>query len=97
MLQHGYLVRSSEHLYFSLTVLYLLLVFFHFKNESTDLIYWYTYLSFSTVYIKTHVMLNQLFTRILASYMPALCFRASPYIESWYVTLNENARVGGNA
>ncbi len=34
----GYLVRSSEHLYFSLTALDLLLVFFHFKNESTDLL-----------------------------------------------------------
>ncbi len=38
----GYLFRSSEHLYFSLTALYLLLVFFHFKNESTDLINWCT-------------------------------------------------------
>ncbi len=45
----GYLVRSSEHLYFSLTALDLLLVFFQFKNESTDLIYWYTCL-FSPVY-----------------------------------------------
>ncbi len=38
----GNLVRRSEHLYFSLTALDLLLVCFHFKNESTDLIYWYT-------------------------------------------------------
>ncbi len=35
----GDLVRSREHLCFSLTALDLLLIFFHFKNESTDLIH----------------------------------------------------------
>ncbi len=155
-----YLIRSSEHLYFSLTALYLLLVVFHFNNESTDFIYWYMPF-FSTVYIKTYAMLNRLFTRILAktcilmsfclylfihaqkksggelnlvftqSWRGCLCARSSYvcarlrgnlltqratvtptipsvlyarlvtsrslYIESWYVRLNENARVGGNA
>jgi len=41
-----------------------IIVFFHFKNESTDLIYWYTF-SFSTA--QTYAMLNRLFTRILAN------------------------------
>ncbi len=61
----GYLVRSREHLYFSLTALDLLLVFFHFKNESTDLIYWYTCI-FSPLFTLRHMPFNLLFTRILA-------------------------------
>ncbi len=51
----GYLVRSSEHLYFSLTALDLLLVCFHFYNESTDLIYWYTCL-FSPLFTLRHML-----------------------------------------
>ncbi len=50
-----YLIRSSEHLYFLLTALYLLLVCFHFKNESTDLINWYTCL-FSPLFTLRHVI-----------------------------------------
>ncbi len=50
-----YLVRSSEHLCFSLTALYLLLVFFHFKNESTDLINWDTCL-FSPLFTLRHML-----------------------------------------
>ncbi len=63
----GYLVRSSEHLYFSLTALDVLLVFFHFKNKSTYLIYWYTCL-FSPLFTLRHAFLNLLFTRILAKH-----------------------------
>ncbi len=51
----GYLVRSSEHLYFSLTALDLLLVFFHFNNESTDLIYWYACF-FSPLFTLRHML-----------------------------------------
>ncbi len=51
----GYLVRSREHLYFSLTALDLLLVCFHFHNESTDLIYWYTCL-FSPLFTLRHML-----------------------------------------
>ncbi len=47
------------------TALDLLLVFFHFKNENADLIYWYTCL-FSPLFTLRHAILNLLFTRILA-------------------------------
>ncbi len=42
-------------MYFSLTALDLLLVFFHFKNESTDLIYSYTCL-FSPLFTLRHML-----------------------------------------
>ncbi len=58
------LVRSSEHLYFSLIALYLLLVFtLRMKAQIYILIHMPF---FSTVYIKTYAFLNLLFTRILA-------------------------------
>ncbi len=86
----GYLVRSSEHLCLSLTALELLLVFFHFKSESTYLIYWYKCLFSPLFTLRLVLFLTYFWCSFVCIYssMNTKAEESSVFAQGWSVLIS---------